>query len=189
MHTCYITGCDSVGSIIHNIMHRMGAQVHGLGTNEPTCTPLATPLSSASVIQNQLQTRRNTRWLESVVYFGIPNSLNQASFQFLLTIIRYLYCWSYVKDLLIQSHVHCSHIFKFEVPQCRGLKLYYWSSSGCNLSLAQPSWLWTGARSLLLWLQHAVDTLYNNMIYRRKIWLQKLESTKSIPTPSSCAGS
>ena len=25
-------------------MHRMGAQVHGLGANEPTCTPLATPL-------------------------------------------------------------------------------------------------------------------------------------------------
>ena len=25
-------------------MHKMGAQVHGLGANEPTCTPLATPL-------------------------------------------------------------------------------------------------------------------------------------------------
>ena len=27
-----------------NVMHRMGAQVHGLGANEPTCTPLVTPL-------------------------------------------------------------------------------------------------------------------------------------------------
>ena len=26
---------------------RMGAQVHGLGANEPTCTPLATPLEIA----------------------------------------------------------------------------------------------------------------------------------------------
>ena len=26
-------------------MHRMGAQVHELGANEPICTPLATPLS------------------------------------------------------------------------------------------------------------------------------------------------
>ena len=26
-------------------MHRMGAQVHGLDANEPTCTPLATPLA------------------------------------------------------------------------------------------------------------------------------------------------
>ena len=43
--TCYITGCDSVGSTkLYNVMHRMGAQVHGLGANEPTCTPLATPL-------------------------------------------------------------------------------------------------------------------------------------------------
>ena len=25
-------------------MHRMGAQVHGLGANEPTCIPLAIPL-------------------------------------------------------------------------------------------------------------------------------------------------
>ena len=25
-------------------MHRLGAQEHGLGANEPTCTPLATPL-------------------------------------------------------------------------------------------------------------------------------------------------
>ena len=33
------------GSIkLHNAMHRMGAQVHGLGANESTCTPLATPL-------------------------------------------------------------------------------------------------------------------------------------------------
>ena len=38
--TCYITGYDSVGSTkLHNVMHRMGAQVHGLGANEPTCTP------------------------------------------------------------------------------------------------------------------------------------------------------
>ena len=27
-----------------NVMNRMGAQVHGLGANNPTCTPLATPL-------------------------------------------------------------------------------------------------------------------------------------------------
>ena len=31
-------------------MHRMGAQVYGLGANEPTCTPLATPLPIAQVI-------------------------------------------------------------------------------------------------------------------------------------------
>ena len=30
-------------------MHRMGAQVNGLGANEPTCTPLVTPLVGALV--------------------------------------------------------------------------------------------------------------------------------------------
>ena len=33
-------------------MHRMGAQMHGLGANEPTCTPLATPLDLRAISPN-----------------------------------------------------------------------------------------------------------------------------------------
>ena len=31
-------------------MHRMGAQVHALGANEPICTPLATPLRAMPLV-------------------------------------------------------------------------------------------------------------------------------------------
>ena len=32
-------------------MQRMGAHVHGLGANEPTCTPLAMPLRSVILLE------------------------------------------------------------------------------------------------------------------------------------------
>ena len=31
-------------------MHKMGEQMHGLGANEPTCTPLAMPLVRTIVL-------------------------------------------------------------------------------------------------------------------------------------------
>ena len=48
MHT--VTGTTK----LHNVMHRMGAQVHGLGANEPTCTPLATPLAHVHAQTNNV---------------------------------------------------------------------------------------------------------------------------------------